>query len=699
MWTRWSPLALLCFASVVLGAEAELRYPTLDDTFAVQHVGRVAANPASAGFAIEARGSILIFESSASRPTSLSGARSPVWSRDGARLAFYVSVAGQDQLAVWNRKTKTTKVITDLPDGISPNPWAGLGDSAKFSWSFDSRTIAFTSRSMPGYKEAGKAAPDDPVKVFAPAAGGPFASMTGFFRFYDAWDALDQPGSSGYAALRLRAAERDPQLNIDRIFLVEVDTGSTRQLSQSDNCWFPAWSPAGKEIAAICADQAASNLDVTYSFPETSLVRFDLDLGTKQTTRRSPAPSNGEPVWSPDGKLIALAGQKHLSAFRVLELYDPGSDVWTVLPTGGHTLGFDDFTIRWMPSSRTLLYKIRNRFCYEIWKTSVSSGESANIAIGDAYVRNFDVGAGGRIYLVADGETYNGRVFESSSKAVAPTLLYDANPQLSSLWFAKRLHVTWFNSRGEPVDGILLLPRDYQAGKRFPVIADVYPGLVMDKFRLLPSSQAMGDLAAAQGYIVLLPAIRTPHGVYGFPRDEKYTEEARGVPGIELMVDDFSSGIKYLDQLGIIDPRRIGLFGHSNGGYTVNLLITETTIAKCAVISAGASNFLSQLNGAIGGPGTRDQYDANVYDHLDSYIRLSPWFRLNRVNIPVFLFDGDRDWDWWLQMSSEYGSLRNLGKDVTWVRYRDEDHYFDKPADIRDSFARVMGFFRKCLLD
>jgi dipeptidyl aminopeptidase/acylaminoacyl peptidase len=208
----------------------------------------------------------------------------------------------------------------------------------------------------------------------------------------------------------------------------------------------------------------------------------------------------------------------------------------------------------------------------------------------------------------------------------------------------------------------------------------------------------MGDLAALQGYIVFYPAIRTPHGTYGFPRDEAYTEEARGVPGIALMTDDFLSGIRYLSDQGIVDRKRICLFGHSNGGYAVNLLITETTIAKCAVISAGVSNFLSYATGAIGGPGTRDAMNGNIYDNLDSYIRLSPWFRLNRVNIPIFLFGGDRDWEWLLQMSAEYGSLRSLGQDVTWVRYRDEEHYFEKPDDIRDSLSRVMTFFRKNLM-
>jgi dipeptidyl aminopeptidase/acylaminoacyl peptidase len=246
----------------------------------------------------------------------------------------------------------------------------------------------------------------------------------------------------------------------------------------------------------------------------------------------------------------------------------------------------------------------------------------------------------------------------------------------------------------------MLLPPNYVAGKRYPVVIDVYPGLVMDKFRLLPTSQAMGDLTAARGYVVFYPALRTPHGAYGFPRDENYTEEARGVPGIAIMTDDFNSGMRYVDALGMADMHRICLFGHSNGGYTANLLITETNVAKCAVMSAAGNNLFMAFIGAPDGPGTKDEKtNGNYYDSPESYLRLSPWFRLNRVNIPILLFGGDKDWDWSLQMSAEYGSLRALGQDVTWIRYRDEEHYFVKPENIRDSFERVMGFFQRHLMN
>jgi dipeptidyl aminopeptidase/acylaminoacyl peptidase len=197
-----------------------------------------------------------------------------------------------------------------------------------------------------------------------------------------------------------------------------------------------------------------------------------------------------------------------------------------------------------------------------------------------------------------------------------------------------------------------------------------------------------------------MPGLRAPHGGYNFTHDENYTEKARGAPGVPIMVDDFTSGIEYLAREGIADPDRVGLFGHSNGGFVSNFLITETSVVKCAVLSPGISSVLAPFPGFShlrAGFDFMTNTDMNLRDNINDYIKLSPILRMKNVTAAVLLILGDDDWTWVPQMIDEFGALRALGKDVQLVRYANEGHEFHQPKNIRDVFDRENAFFDRCL--
>jgi dipeptidyl aminopeptidase/acylaminoacyl peptidase len=161
------------------------------------------------------------------------------------------------------------------------------------------------------------------------------------------------------------------------------------------------------------------------------------------------------------------------------------------------------------------------------------------------------------------------------------------------------------------------------------------------------------------------------------------------------MKDDFVSGISYLEKAGIADPQRIGLFGHSNGGWVTNMLITETSVARAAVVEAGVSNavLLSFFPMPMITRGVDPATNGNVYDNFEDYVRLSPIFRMRTVNIPVLLSVGDNDWYWLPQMIAEYGVLRSSGSDVELVRYANEGHSLSDRQSIEDARNRMYRFF------
>jgi dipeptidyl aminopeptidase/acylaminoacyl peptidase len=161
------------------------------------------------------------------------------------------------------------------------------------------------------------------------------------------------------------------------------------------------------------------------------------------------------------------------------------------------------------------------------------------------------------------------------------------------------------------------------------------------------------------------------------------------------MVDDFTSGVDYLIQAGIADPERIGLFGHSNGGWVVNTLITETTVARAAVISSGVSNaiLMSFFPLSTVTRGADPATGGNVFDDFDRYVELSPIFKMRGIDIPLLLTVGDQDWSWLPQAISQYAVLRSEGKQVQLVRYANEGHALRSRISIEDAIGRMNAFF------
>src|SRR5262249_40540763 len=128
---------------------------------------------------------------------------------------------------------------------------------------------------------------------------------------------------------------------------------------------------------------------------------------------------------------------------------------------------------------------------------------------------------------------------------------------------------TYTGEDGQPLKAWLLLPPDYQPGKRYPLVTEIYAGDVMSDtcpkdFRLNQRSFGYNlQLFAAQGYAVLLPSMPLP------PRGEAtdvYLELAKGVmPAVDRAILS-----------GVADPQRLAVSGASFGGFSVYGLITQT---------------------------------------------------------------------------------------------------------------------------
>src|SRR5208282_721110 len=140
---------------------------------------------------------------------------------------------------------------------------------------------------------------------------------------------------------------------------------------------------------------------------------------------------------------------------------------------------------------------------------------------------------------------------------------------------------------------------------------------------------------ATRGYAVLLPD----------------APQRLGTPMIDL-AKTVLPGVTKVIEMGIADPERLGIMGHSYGGYSVLCLIVQTRRFKAAVMSGGFGDLfadygsIDQLGNSFGvaseekGQGLMD---GTPWDFRDRYLENSPFFYLDRVETPLLILHGSND--------------------------------------------------------
>jgi dipeptidyl aminopeptidase/acylaminoacyl peptidase len=270
------------------------------------------------------------------------------------------------------------------------------------------------------------------------------------------------------------------------------------------------------------------------------------------------------------------------------------------------------------------------------------------------------------------------------------------NPQLEKYKMGSARLIEWRSLDGERLQGALLLPPDYQEGKRYPLIVKVYGGASLSEnlnlfgFDIAPVDNL--QLLATRGYAILLPD----------------TKMRAGTPTADLM-KTMLPGVNKVVEMGIADPDRMGLMGHSNGGYSTLSLITQTTRFKAAMMNAGHGDLIS-LYGQLGKDGT--SYGAPIgeffyigktpWNERLGYVENSPVFFLDRVQTPLLIIHGGADEAVLPFLAGEvFVGLRRLGKEVIYAKYEDEGHWQGvwSYANQVDFVNRMIAWFGERLME
>jgi dipeptidyl aminopeptidase/acylaminoacyl peptidase len=299
---------------------------------------------------------------------------------------------------------------------------------------------------------------------------------------------------------------------------------------------------------------------------------------------------------------------------------------------------------------------------------------------GNPTLMNFDVAAdGGHIVFIREDAAHAPDIWISDAELRAPVRVTHANTAFDDYVMGKNQLISWRTGDGRTLYGALLLPSDYRAGQRYPLIVYPYAGAnrsrAVGSFGLNLGGAGTENMQvfATRGYAVLLPDAPLPWRV--------------SAPMKEI-ADLILPGVDRAIELGIADSTRLGVMGHSYGGYTTLSLIVQTTRFKAAVSRAGPGDLFAAFlalglegdaagGNMFGAAWARGQgrMRGTPWERWDEYHDNSPIYYLDRVRTPLLVIQGTADNAVASHLADEvFVGLHELGREVEYARYASEGH-------------------------
>ena len=272
----------------------------------------------------------------------------------------------------------------------------------------------------------------------------------------------------------------------------------------------------------------------------------------------------------------------------------------------------------------------------------------------------------------------------------------DANPQQDEyLWGSAEL-VEWSSNDGIPLQGIVYKPEGFDPEKEYPMMVYFYErssdGLHSYTVPAPGGSSINRSFYVSRGYLLFVPDI--PYMI--------------GYPG-ESALDAVVPGVLELVDRGFVDRERIGVQGHSWGGYQIAYMVTRTNLFAAAEAGAPVANMVSAYGGIRWGTGmsrmfqyerTQSRIGGSLWDKPLRFIENSPIFTADKIETPVLMMHNDEDTAVpWEQGIEFFVALRRLGKPVWLLNYNGEPHGLRKTQNQKDWATRMQQFFDHYLMD
>jgi dipeptidyl aminopeptidase/acylaminoacyl peptidase len=476
----------------------------------------------------------------------------------------------------------------------------------------------------------------------------------------------------------------DEKFQMSHLWIYDIAKKESLRLTEgdftvSDVCWAP------DSVKFAYVSRPNTKVDESWN---SDIWVVDVEKKTPLKLYENPG-RDINPRWSPDGRTIAFASDPHAETSTwYSKLYLIPAD------GGGARVLLKDFDLDfsdpiWSPDGKTIYWATGEKTTMNLFAVDVQSGEVKRFVppVGANY--QWELSKDGRTWVwVHTPADWPSEVYAADAVLKDLFVLTDANPWLreEKKEMGKVEAVRWKNSDGQEIEGVLTYPVGYEQGKKYPLILNPHGGPSGARVESFSSSN---QFFAGNGFFVFQPNFRGSV-YYG----QEFVNANRGKWGV-VDYDDCMTGVDYCIEKGWADPDRLICYGWSYGGYMSFWIVTQTDRFKAVSPGAGLSNLYSMYS-TTDIPHYLAWFFGTPWNYEELYEKLSAIRHVKNVKSPVLILHGEEDARVPITQSVEfYQALRDLGKDVTLVKYPREGHGLGEPRHQMDRLRRYLYFFAK----